>query len=118
MFKQCKVYKGHEVLKIYSTWEKNDLGKLHMIAKKMKMFINLAKVCKPPAPMKTKITENIEPFHSKHRNLAVKTTPKFSKSSSRGKPVRKVQYVVQVVKLEKHQEHDYEEHNDSKEFAF
>ena len=87
-----------------------------MIAKKYGKVYQSSVVCKPCAPMKKKATGDIELPLPKHRNLAVKATPKPPKSPSRSKIKRRVKNVVQRVKFEEHQyEHDSEGHNNSEE---
>jgi hypothetical protein len=75
MFNQCKVYKGTVTLKMYPTWEKNNPGKLHMIAKKYRKVYQSSIDCKPSAPLKRKATYHIELPPPKHRNLVVKAIP-------------------------------------------
>ena len=117
MFKLCKVYKGPEVLKICPTWEKNNRGELYKIAKKCKKVYQSSILCKPHAPMKKTATNAIEPLPLKNCNLIVNVAPKPPKSPSRSIPEQRVKYVVQCVKFEEHQGHDYEGHDGSKIFA-
>lgn len=118
MFNLCKVYKDFGVLKMYPTWGKSNHGVLHKIAKKYKKVYYSSIVCKPPTPMKRKAANAIDSPSSKHRNLAMKTTPKPPKSPSCSIPKWRVKCVFRRVKFEEHQErHDIEGHSDSKKYA-
>jgi len=83
----------HEVLKIYSTLENDNYGKLYMITYKCDNDYYFSKVWKSLAPLERQITEVIKHFYSKHRNIALKATPRILKSTSRGRLIRKVQSV-------------------------
>ena len=103
---------------MYPPWEKSNHGELHRIAKKYGKVYQSSIVCKPPTPMKRKAVDVIDLLPLKHRNLAVKATPKPPKSPSRRRPKQKVKCVPQRVKFEEHQDgHDSEGYGDSEEFA-
>lgn len=112
-----KYTKGLECWKYAQRGRRTTVESFTRLPRNVRRFISLAYCASHMHPWKKTATNAIEPLPLKHRNLTVKVAPKPPKSPSRSIPEQRVKYVVQCVKFEEHQGHDYEGHDGSKKFA-